>query len=221
MRVAIGVALLVGATAGCKGGGGAGSGTAAQPPAIDVACVLGADGANCTFSNKGGPGARCVKVLYGARTSGSVVSYDEVCSGTLAAGQVASLAVRFPRRPGDACGEGVADCTTKVVEPAAAEAEALAWQDTLKAPAAGPLSEAECRDVLGHVFDVMKDSDAAAAATPEERANIEQMYDQMRASVMDSGVKDCVTRVTRKEYDCAMQARTKTELQRCDAGDRG
>lgn len=204
-------ALALAAAAAC----GPKSQTAANPPApgaFDTTCVLGLDGANCTFRNYGGTaGTHCVKVLYGARAKGTVIASDEVCSGELKPGAVYSVAVRFPRRPGDVCGPNVIDCETRVVPPQAAADVALAWADELKGSqpgggGSGPLSRKECEDLARKVIDVYIDEYEGG------NAQSRQYYID---EYLDSMADQCMAQITREQYECVMKGRTMADVQGC------
>jgi hypothetical protein len=192
----------------------------AEPTAVapvEASCVLGADGANCTFSNKGAEaGSRCFKVLYGHQETGAVVSSDKVCSPKLAGGAVAAVAVRFARRPGDACGPDAGKCTVKVVEPDAADAVAAAWQDELKAPGSGPLTEGECKKGGEHTFDLILEEEKKRAATDEERQRVDEFMKGMRERMIEEFTRECPKRLTRVQYDCLMQAKTGEDVSKCE-----
>lgn len=192
-------ALLVGAAA-C----GPKHSTPAEPPKIDVSCVLGADGANCTFTSTGARGERCVVVLYGSKATGSVVASAETCSGKLAKGATQSIAVRFPRRPADSCGADLAPCTTRVVEPAAAQDVALAWADELKMAAipTGPPTDEECALAAERIGAAMVREYGEDAA--------ENMGDQTRYIS-----EQCKSEWTRAQLDCLNKADTLNAMGQC------
>jgi len=188
------------------------------PPApVEASCVLGADGATCTFKNGGRQaGARCFKILYGNPDTAAVISSDEVCSPRLAAGAVAAVAVRFPRRPGDTCGAGVARCTVRVADPAAAEAVAAAWQDELKSPGTGPLTEAECRQGGARIFQVAVDEEKRRADSPEDQKRVEEAMQGMRDRVIEEFTRECRQRLTRAQFDCYLKAKGSDDLMKCE-----
>jgi hypothetical protein len=184
---------------------------------IEASCVLGTDGANCTFTNRGqATGSRCFKVLYGNQESGTVVSSDKVCSPKLAGGAVAAVAVRFPRRPADACGIDAGKCTVKVIDPDAAEAVAAAWQDELKSPGAGPLTAEECKRAGEHAYEITLEDAKKNADSEEDRQRIEQFMKENRERVIEEIAKTCVERLTRPQYDCVLKAKTNDELRACE-----
>jgi hypothetical protein len=184
---------------------------------IEASCVLGTDGANCTFTNKGQTaGSRCFKVLYGNKDSGTVVSSDKVCSPKLAGGAVAAVAVRFPRRPADACGIDAGKCTVKVIDPDAAEAVAAAWQDELKSPGAGPLSDVECKRAGEHVFELTLEDAKKNADSDEDRKRVEEFMKENRDRVIEEMAKACLERLTRPQYDCVLKAKTTDEMRACE-----
>lgn len=212
--VAAVAALAALAVPGC-GGKAAGGGRSASPANIEATCVLGADGATCTFTNYGGPGSRCVKVLYGARATGTVIASDEICSGELRGGGVVSLAVRFPRRPADTCGPTVTDCTVRVADPSAAADVALAWADELKAQAAagsgrvagGPLTEKECEAYALHIIDVY-----VTENVDEDRDRTKQYYIDEYLHYI---VRECMQTLTRQKHTCVMRAERMADIEEC------
>ena len=214
MRRAVGVLLVIAAC------GGKQKGDPAEPTAfapVEATCVLGADGANCTFTNKGQEaGSRCFKVLYGHTETGAVVSSDKVCSPKLAAGAVAAVAVRFARRPGETCGADAGKCKTKVVDPDAADAVAAAWQDELKEPSAGPLTEAECKKGGEHTFDVILEDEKKRAASDEERQRVEEFMKGMRDRMIEEFTRECPKRLTRAQYDCLLKAKSGEDVGKCE-----
>jgi hypothetical protein len=175
-----------------------------------------ADGATCTFKNEGPREAsRCIKVLYGHEESAAVVSSDRVCSQRLGAGRTASLAVRFPRRPAEQCGEGMKRCKVKVASPDAAEAVAAAWGDELAEPPVGPLTAGECREGGVHIYQLMLAYETKQAASEEEQERIEQWMKDNHDRIVDEFVQSCPKRMTRAQLHCLLKAGTREALDRC------
>jgi hypothetical protein len=79
---------------------------ASGTPRLRVACEAGGDdGDTCSFTNSGtGSGTMCVRVAFRHRRSGEVVTSEETCSGSVAAGNTVERPVIFvERRVRDVC----------------------------------------------------------------------------------------------------------------------
>ena len=217
------VVLVAALTAGCPAAGAAGQGggraLAGAPGGgdahVEVACVLVPDGGLCTFTAAARPGARCVKLLYGA-TSGTVVSSGDVCSGALAAGESSTRAVRFPSRPGEACGALLNECESRPVAPATALDAATAWQAELKQHYSGPLSESDCRKVNEHKYEIYVHADCDSVADPVQRDGCYRNIKDEQEREMPYLVQDCVQYFKRPRFNCEMKAKDQAELYACE-----
>jgi hypothetical protein len=212
----IGLCLVV--LSGCVGAGGAGARQASAPgdhdAHVQADCVLLSEGAICSFTAKDRPGSRCVKVLY-AVVSGTVVSSDTVCSGRLAANESSTLVVRFSTRPGDACGSTMGDCLVKTVEPAAAIDAAAAWQAEIKQNYNGPVTEAECKKLHEHRYDIWMHADCDGIPDPAERNRCYQNITAERDRELQYFQQDCL-RYTRDLLKCELAAKTAEDIYQCE-----
>lgn len=215
MRAILGI-LLLAAAAACPRGGDAGGGAAGGAPAnIEAACVLVSEGAICSFTNKGGAGSRCVKVMYGA-SSGTVVASNDVCTGRLPAQGILTVVIRFPTRPAELCGDGLTDCQVKAVDPAAAPDVMLAWQNELKASYDGPLTQEDCKKLVKVKYDFYMREDCRGMSNPVDKKSCEQSIVQERDREMPYLIQECMSYYTRELYKCMMVAKTIDDLYRCE-----
>jgi hypothetical protein len=207
--------LLLASCAG-RGGGTLPTGGQGGDAHVEVACVLVPDGGLCSFTAVKRPGRRCVKLLYGV-DSGTVVASDDVCSGALAAGQSSTLVVRFPSRPGDLCGAVLADCATRPVAPAEALDVATAWQAELKQRHSGPITDADCRALGEHKYEIYSHADCGGIANPIEREQCAGNVRAERDREMPGFVEDCLSYYKRPLFNCQMKARDENTMYDCES----
>jgi hypothetical protein len=181
---------------------------------VDVACVLVPDGGLCTFTATSA-GSRCIKLLYGS-TAGTVVSSNDICSGPLAAHASATLAVRFPTRPGDACGTFLSECESRPVAPATALDTAAAWQAELKQSFSGALTEADCKKLNDHKYEIYVHADCDAVADPVQRDSCYRNVKEEREREMPYLVQDCIQYYKRARFTCEIKAKDANELYACE-----
>ena len=215
------VVLLAGCA--CLGGAGAHGGgreLASAPGGGDAhvlaACVLVPDGALCSFTAVDKPGARCVRLLFGS-TSGTVVVSDVVCSGPLAAGEASTRAVRFATRPGDVCGAVLSECESRALAPAEAESAATAWQAELKQRYTGPITEADCKKLNAHKYEIYAHADCDNVPDPVERDGCVRNVQEEREREMPYLVQDCVQAYKRPRLNCELKAKDQNELYACES----
>ncbi|HTE55434.1 MAG TPA: hypothetical protein VK698_31485 [Kofleriaceae bacterium] len=79
--------------------------------------------------------------------------------------------------------------------------------------ASGPLSEAECMQLLDHYLDLAM-ADKRATLPPEQVPTDEQV-ERIRASMKAEAKDECVGRGERGRYECAMKATTTRALGVC------
>jgi hypothetical protein len=173
------------------------------------------DGALCSFTAVDRPGARCVRVLFGA-TSGTVVASDDVCSGALAAGETSTRAVRFATRPGDACGPILGQCESRAVAPADTEAETTRLHDQLQEHRSGPVSEADCKKVNEHKYEIYVHADCDSLADPMQREACVKNVQEEREREMPFLVKDCLQAYKRPRLNCELDAKDQNALYACE-----
>ena len=194
---------------------GAGRTVPDDPAHVDVACVLLPDGGLCTFTATA-PASRCIKLLYGS-TSGTVTSSSDICSGPLSTGESSTLAVRFPTRPGDACGAFLSECESRPVAPAAALDTAATWQAELKQTNSGPLTEADCKTLNDHKYEIYVHADCDAVADPVQRdACVRNIADE-RTRETPYLIQDCINYYKRPRYNCELKAKDQNELYTCES----
>ncbi len=220
-QVRILAVLALSLTTACPSAGGAAR-AVARPTSgqggdahVEVACVLVPDGGLCTFTALGRAGTRCVKVLYGV-ASGTVVTSDDLCSGPLAPGASATLVVRFQTRPGDVCGRVMGDCQSRAVAPAGAQDVAIAWQGELEQDFSGPLSEADCKSLSEHKYEIYTHADCDGIADPVQRDGCYRNVRDERDREMPYLVEDCLQYFKRPRYSCEIKAKDQGELYACE-----
>jgi len=182
---------------------------------VQVACVLLPDGGLCSFTAIDKPGARCVKLLYGV-SSGTVVASDDVCSGRLAAGESSTRAVSFSTRPGDVCGVVLSECESRPVPPAGALDGATTWQAELKQNYSGPVSEADCKKLNEHKYEIYTHADCDNVADPVQRDACYRNVKEEREREMPYLVQDCLQYYKRPRFNCEMKAKDQNELYACE-----
>jgi hypothetical protein len=192
-----------------------GFGSSGGPPKIEAACVLVADGGICTFRNEGGRGERCVRVLVGATSSGTVVASGKVCSGKLAKGGQMTVVVAFSTRPAEMCGRDGASCVVKVADPDKASEEAIDWSGDLKKSSTGPVTDADCRELRAHKYRIWADEDCKSITDPRDK---QVCYDEVRAEERDddSFLEDCREYYTREHVNCQFAAVSSQGLRVCE-----
>lgn len=75
-----------------------------------------------------------------------------------------------------------------------------------------PLSDAECSMLLERYTEKVIDQ-SRPSATPGERARL--VREAKSQAVLDPEFEDCVVRVSRRQYDCAMVAANADQMERC------
>lgn len=83
----------------------------------------------------------------------------------------------------------------------------------------GPLTEAECTQLLEHFLDVAM-AEKRATLPPEQVPTDEQVA-RIRVQMRDEARKSCIGRTEREHYDCLMKASTTRGLNACLAGRQG
>jgi hypothetical protein len=84
------------------------------------------------------------------------------------------------------------------------------------APRAGPLSEAECMQLLDHYLELAL-AEKRATLPPEEMPTDEQVA-RIRVDMRSRAKESCVGLTERDRYDCAMKAGTTRALGTCLGG---
>lgn len=82
--------------------------------------------------------------------------------------------------------------------------------------ASGPLTEAECMQLLEHFLEVAM-AEKRATLPPEQVPTDEQVA-RIRVQMRDEARKSCIGRTEREHYECLMKARTTRGLNACLAG---
>jgi hypothetical protein len=184
-------------------------------PHVEVACVLVPDGGLCTFTALGKPGGRCIKLLYGA-SSGTVAASDDVCSGWLAAGESSTRVAHFSTRPGVVCGKLLSECESRPVAPATSLDTATAWQAELKQNNSGPITDADCKKLNEHKYEIYTHADCDRVSDPIQRDACFKNVREEREREMPYLVQDCVEYYQRPRFNCEMKAGTQDELDGCE-----
>jgi hypothetical protein len=204
----------------CIGAGGA---SRASRPGdkdahVQTDCVLVADGAVCTFTARGKPGSRCVKVMYAAVGAGTVTTSDQVCSGRLQVDESATLVVHFATRPGDACARNADDCLLKTVDPEVGIDAATAWQAEVKQSYKGPVTRAECKQLIEHRYEVYMRSDCDVISVPQERDECRKNLLVERDQDMQYQVEDCAESgyMSRELFRCQLAATNIDAMLNCE-----
>jgi hypothetical protein len=81
------------------------------------------------------------------------------------------------------------------------------------ARASGPLSEAECMQLLDHYLELALAE--KRATLPPEQVPTEEQVERIRVEMRDDAKQACVGLTERERYDCAMKARTTRGLGAC------
>jgi hypothetical protein len=203
---AVALAILLGGCHTLAGGGGK-----AQ---IDADCLLLGDGAICTFSNHGGPGSRCVRVLLGA-LEGTVVASSPLCSGRLGRDGQMTVVVKFSKSPHEMCGAELAACSTKVVDRDEASGVATTWAAELKQHYSGPPTEEECKAINVLKYKFFADEDCQGG-TPQEKDSCVHELMTERDENMRQNIQDCVQYDTRQLVNCTLQAKSTSDVSQCE-----
>lgn len=181
---------------------------------IDAACVLLGDGAICTFTNAGGAGARCVRILLGAN-EGTVVASSPICSGKLGHEGQSTVVVKFATAPREMCGDGLAQCQTRVVDRDAASGEATTWAAELKTHYSGPATPEDCKAVAIAKYKIYAEEDCRGGSPQDKQACVQQMMTE-RDENMESMVQDCLQYDPRQLINCYLKAKTNSDLSQCE-----
>ncbi len=80
----------------------------------------------------------------------------------------------------------------------------------------GPLTEAECTQLLEHFLEVAMAE--KRATLPADQVPTDEQVARIRVQMRDEARKSCIGRTERVHYDCLMKARTTRGLNACLAG---
>jgi hypothetical protein len=80
----------------------------------------------------------------------------------------------------------------------------------------GPLTEAECMQLLEHFLEVAMVE--KRATLPPDQVPTDEQVERIRVQMRDEARRSCIGRTEREHYDCLMKARTTRGLNACLAG---
>jgi hypothetical protein len=199
--------------AGCATTGGRATVLGAGDPGIDVACVLVADGALCTFSASDTAGQRCVVVAYATRKGDPEIADQPTCSGPLDRAEQTTRVVRFGRRPAEAgCGPALGRCSSLIVPYGEEAAQALA---DARAKENAPPSEADCETVVHHLYDIWRREDCRGKAPPELVACERELAKEEQEQGPEI-IAECARNWDRQRLECERVAASDSDIARCE-----